>query len=339
MLEREFALVGEPSSGVRHDDVLLLKRGQRRPERLVALLCHARERSFPKTAPDDRRVLHEPPLERRERVESSCEQSLNRFRQLRRLAARLLGEPSHHLHREERVAARSLCYLLGGQEGHDELARLFDGERVEQDRGAGAPASSPRRPAVQQLVPREAKQQQRLSHPLREVLDQVEHSVVSPMNVLEGEDQRGAAGHALHAGAHRGEEALAHALRILDLRGWDLSRRLDAEQAPDQRSLSLTPFPSVSVRVLEQVVDRLGKLAPRDPGIVDVDDAGFRADHLAQRPVHDSRPVRRTVAFPEGRLRIARCDLSLELQQQPRLPDSGLTDDGDEMWPAFVGDT
>ena len=88
-------------------------------------------------------------------------------------------------------------------------------ERLEQQlRGGPAPAA-PARPPVEQLVAREADQHQRRPHPLREVLDRVEHAVVGPVDVLERDHQRPPRGDRLDARAKRREERFAQALGIL----------------------------------------------------------------------------------------------------------------------------
>jgi hypothetical protein len=55
---------------------------------------------------------------------------------------------------------------------------------------------------LEQLVARQAQQQQRPAHPLCQVLDQVEHAVVGPVDVLEGEHERLLLAARLHSGAH-----------------------------------------------------------------------------------------------------------------------------------------
>ena len=63
-------------------------------------------------------------------------------------------------------------------------------QRVEHQLGRRDAPAAPARAPVEQLVARQADDHQRRAHPLREVLDRVEHAVVGPVDVLEGEHER-----------------------------------------------------------------------------------------------------------------------------------------------------
>ena len=109
VLERELALARQPALGARGEDVLLLQRRQRALEVAPLLLGERRQRALPERAADHGRLLHEPPLERLERVEPRGEHRLDACR-----AARSACSPPSsamrrdHLLGEERVAARAL---------------------------------------------------------------------------------------------------------------------------------------------------------------------------------------------------------------------------------------
>jgi hypothetical protein len=230
VLERELALVGKPPAGVRHDDVLVLQRGQRFPELTVAVLRDRRQRPLPERAADHRRMLHEQTLEWLQRVEARRKERLHGVGQLGHVARGLFLQPANHLLGEERVASRSLGHdrhrfrvpALGRQQRAHELARLVGCERVEQDRGRLPASRTPCRAAFEQLVARQAQQDERTSHPLSEVLDQVEHSVVGPVDVLERQDQWVPLGHRFDRRANRGEECLSHALRVVGVERSDI---------------------------------------------------------------------------------------------------------------------
>src|SRR5262249_26130570 len=159
--------------------VLPLEVGQRRPE-VEALLGGGRgECALPEALTDDRRGLQQASLEALEGVEPGREQRLDGARQRLRLGSLLLQQTVHHLLREQRVAAGALRNLgddvpapvdpppalraavRSGEQRGDQLARLSLGERLEGDRGGVAPAASPTRPALEQLVTREADEQKR----------------------------------------------------------------------------------------------------------------------------------------------------------------------------------
>ena len=113
--------------------------------------------------------------------------------------ALLLREAAHHLLGEQRVAAGALGHLRHqlAAAGPSRPSRAATSsressaaERVEEQLGGVAPPAAPARAALEQLVAGQADQQQRRAHPLRQVLDRVEHAVVGPVDVLEGQHQR-----------------------------------------------------------------------------------------------------------------------------------------------------
>src|SRR5207244_1222679 len=72
-----------------------------------------------------------------------------------------------------------------------ERLAVLPSKRLELDRGRTHATSSPARPHVEQFGTRETEDQKRaLSHPLREVVDQLEQRLLRPVNVLEDHDQR-----------------------------------------------------------------------------------------------------------------------------------------------------
>ena len=97
------------------------------------------------------------------------------------------------------------------------------------------PAPTPTAAALEQLVAGQAEHHQRPAHPLGEILDQVQHSMVGPVNVLEHQDHGPAPGHRLEHRAHRREEVLAHALGIVAVGLGKIDRSLDSEQPADRR--------------------------------------------------------------------------------------------------------
>ena len=338
VLEGHLAVAHERAVERRREDVLLLKRDQRAVEVAALGLRHARERALRERAPDHGRLLHQPPLERLERVEPRRQHRLDGVRQLGRLDRALLGDSPRHLLGEERVPAGALRHgrhdlLALRQQLADQLAAVLVAERAEHQLRGGAPAAAPARPAVEQLVARQAHQHQRRAHPLREVLDRVEHAVVGPVDVLEGDHERPPEGDRLDAAPQRREERLAHALRVVLHRG-ELRRDLDAQQAADQRGLAVR----VLARLAHQVADVVAQLLPGLLGGVRLHDPALGAQHLAQGPEHDAAPVGKAAAGADGGRRRVLLEPSLELAQEPRLPDARLADHGDEVRAALAHD-
>ena len=153
----------------------------------------------------------------------------------------LLGEPVDHLLGEQRVAAGALGHLgreLVAAPPSRRAARAtssrvsLGGERLERDRGRVAAPAAPAGPPLEQLVAGQADQQQRPADPPRQVLDQVEHALVGPVDVLEREHQRRRARPIASISARTARRApRASAAGPRRRRAASSSRRLDAERA------------------------------------------------------------------------------------------------------------
>ena len=348
VLEGVLRLAGELCAAARGDDeVLLLERHERVVQVEPRFARDAGHRSLPEGAPDHRRLLNELALVRLEGVEARGEQRLDGARQLRRLDRALLGEHARHLLGEERVAAgaggHSLRRLLGlrvaRQEAGHELARLVGAQRVEEDRRRAAAPAAPRGPVLEQLVAGEAQEQQRAADPLRQVLDQVEHAVVGPVDVLEREDERLLARAGLHRRAHGREERLAQLLRVLALHRSGVVGDLDAEEARDERRPALDRLALGLVVAQQEAARVVLDLLPRLLGAVLVEDPRVGANHLAERPVHDARAVREAASLAEGRGLLRKVlDALAELVQQARLAHARLADQRDEVRALLAGD-
>ena len=298
------------------------------------------QRALPERAPDDRRLLHQASLERVERVESRGEHALHRVRQLRGVAA-LLRDPARHLLRKQGVAAGALHHrgherAAAGQQGRHERLGVGRAERVEHQLGGRAAPAAPARTPVEQLVAGEADDHERGADPLRQVLDRVEHAVVRPVDVLEGEHQRLLAGPRLDAGAQRGEERVAHALGVVAL-GHQLGRHLEADQAAEQRRPALALLAHLGL-LGEELARVFEQLAPGHLRRVGVDDPAAGADHLAQRPEHDAGPVRQAAAGVELRRFGPVAEAALELSQHARLAHARLSHERDEVRDAVALD-
>ena len=163
------------------------------------------------------------------------------------LAGALLDDPVDHLLGEQRVAARALGDLrarasplagLGAEQRGDQRAGLLAGERLERDRGRVGPPAAPAGAAVEQLVAGQADDQHRAARPARQVLDQVEHPLVGPVDVLDAKSSGWRAAGGLDQRADGREQALAHLLGVVVPRAPGrpvAARRLDPERPPERR--------------------------------------------------------------------------------------------------------
>ena len=193
MLERELGLARERAPLARHEQVLLAQRAQRprrSPPSASATGTSASSQNVrPTTAACASRRRWNGSSESSRAASSACTVA----GQLGRAARLLLGEAPDHLLGEQRVAlgargdgrdhAPRLPSTVSSS-SDDQLARLLLAERVEEERGRVAADAAPAGPALEQLVAREADLQHRRAHPLHEVLDQVEHALVGPVDVL-----------------------------------------------------------------------------------------------------------------------------------------------------------
>ena len=255
---------------------------------------------------------------------------------LRRAA---LAQPVDHLLGEQGIAARADRDLLGElglrarvrHQRPDELSRLGGPKRLERDRGRVEPAAAPASAAVEQLVARQADDQHRASHPARQVLDQVEHPLVGPVDVLDGEDHRLAPCRRLDQGADCREEPVAHLLRIVGLERvrHALPGRLDPEGSAERRRDSLRRL--LGVGGFDQSRDPALQLAPGELAGIGVDDLEGPANHLAEGPVGQPGAIGGAVAELDRGRAIALAHPHRQLPQQPGLADPCLAQCGDQM--------
>ena len=244
VLERELALARQPhAAALRHDDVLLLEAHQRIPA------CRHRRGPRGRRARPPRRCGRRPPRAARGSARAARASRAARpagsarsraARTARRSTRRPAGAPSPRRRTGSRPRARRsprprrasasstpitaatrsrVCSTVSGSSRIDVASW-----RPPPQRGA----------AVEQLVARQAKQHQRAAHPLREVLDQVEHPVVGPVDVLEHEHERAGGAPSPSITERTAEKKLSRMRCGSSPSGWrDLQRRLDAEQPPD----------------------------------------------------------------------------------------------------------
>ena len=247
MLEGVFALAGESAGRAGDEQVLLLEVCEGLAEVEALLGRGGGQCALPEGLPDDGGGLQQTALEPVEGVEPGREQGLNGPGESLRLGGLLLQQTIDHLLGEQGVASGALGDL-GDDVGRavvgprhqrgDQLSRLVLGQWLERDRRGVPPAAAPAGAPLEQLIAGQADEQQRRPDPAGEVVDQVEHSLVGPVDVVDREDEGAPAGDRLDRGAGGGEECLAHALGVR-LRLLELLGRLEAERDGEERGVSL----------------------------------------------------------------------------------------------------
>ncbi|CAA9583896.1 MAG: hypothetical protein AVDCRST_MAG88-3679 [uncultured Thermomicrobiales bacterium] len=351
VLEGQLPLSRQAPFGARRQDVLLLEGRQGIAEAAPLLLGQGRKRALPEGPADHRRLLYQAPLEGLECVEPGRQHAHHRVRQLVRRRGVFLLQAPDHLLGEQRVATGSLGHHLHhvlqrvaavagrsgrSQQRRDELTRVLVGQRLEEQLRRVAAPAAPVLAALQQLVAGQAEHQQRAPHPLRQMLDGVEHPVVGPVDVLEDEYERATCGRRLDHVAQGGEERFAHPLRIPRVRRGHVKGDVDAKRPADLRGLSLLGLAALVGP--EQVADVHAQLAPGIVRAVGVDDAGLGPDHLSDGPVDDRRAIGQAAARAHLCGGVAGAHPVAELAQQARLSDAGLTDQGDQVGAVLARD-
>ena len=182
--------------------------GHRRRERLDGTAV--------KDAPLDGAALEHVPLDGVELIESRGEQRLDRRRHGDRRIRRLAHERDHLLD-EERI---SLCRVEDPRAQHvsagaaveqacDERVGVGGRERLEQHRRRVELAAAPVRPAVEQLGPRHAEQQdRRIAAEVGDVINEIEERFLAPVDVVEHDDERRVRGDGLQQHPHRPRDLL-----------------------------------------------------------------------------------------------------------------------------------
>ncbi len=199
-------------------------------------------------------------------------------------------QQSHELLGVQGIALRSIedrHLELGGHDGTEkpahELPGLGIGQRCEIDPVDVRQARGEVGMALEQLRAGRGHEKQGHPHgPVSEVLEEGEHGVVGPMDVLEHQDRRVGLGDGLEKRPPGGEELLALGARA----------GIDANERPKALAQPIAVGPG-----RDGVID----LGRGDLRIVGLEDPGLGLDDLAQRPECDSIAVREAAALAPGR--------------------------------------
>ena len=187
------------------------------------VVTHALEGTQPEDLADHRGVQEQASFRRRERVQARRDDAPHAGWEIVARSALALCQHGCQLLQEQRVPFRPLhdgagveigCVLpgLGEQPGH----KCFRGrslQRFELQRGVGRQPSAPSWTRLEKVGPGEGEEQQwHVPDPGRQQLEQVEHALVRPMQVLQEQHRRLLVSKRLHE-LSRGEEqhaALGH---------------------------------------------------------------------------------------------------------------------------------
>ncbi len=241
-------------------------------------------------------VLHERALRRRKAIDPRGDERMERFRhgELAEIAdgaegvavaldAAVIQQRAHRLDRIQRDALRAPDDPVDDavrQTGHEPAhhrSHLVVVERGEREGGEAALAGTPRRPAVEELRARQRDDVDRsAARPGQQVLDEVEETLIGPLEILEDHDHRAGLGDALEEGAPCAEELPAFARPAL----------ADAQEM-QQRTLQAPTF----VRIGHELIQAGGEPRARARLIGSFADADPHADHLAKRPEADALAI------------------------------------------------
>jgi hypothetical protein len=280
-----------------------------------------RERARPEGFTEDRRVLKERLLVGRQEVEARRDQPLHGLRQPSVvLESASLHEHARELLRVEGIASRAGEQRLLGlrrqdralEQLGDEPRGLVVRERREREGEGVRLASTPSGPTLEQLRPCAANDEQRnAGRPVDDVVDEVEKRLVRPVQVLDDQDERALFRERLEKRPPRGE-------RLAALTGGDVLLGTESHERTKVRT-----HPLVRSDDRELLFSRGGRVRLQDPGL--------RLHDLAESPERDPFAVREAAPLPpEEDLRVAVHDLG-ELEDEPRLPDSGDAHDRHEL--------
>ena len=188
-----------------------------------------------------------------------------------------------------RASSSDACGSAGSTERSSRVdeqpRRLVVGERRERERQRVGLAAAPPRPALEQLGPRRADDEQRdAARPVDQVVDEVEQAVVGPVQVLEDEHRGRCVGERLEElppGGERARRAPPPARR----------RRRGRRAGARCREQPLGVAPS-------SAADRLASFSLGLLRRVRLEDPGLRLHHLGERPEADALAVRQRAPLP-----------------------------------------
>ena len=207
----------------------------------------------------------------------------------------------------------------------DEPGSLLVRQRRERDRERVRLSSTPARATRDEVGPGRADDEERnLDRPVDEVIDEVEQTVVGPMEILEDQHERPALRERFEEAPPGGEGlrlALAFQVRLAG----------DSDQRPQVRL-----DPAHLVRLFEDVFGRGPELRAGLFRRVGLEDSRLPFHHLGQCPERHPLAVRQRPALPPRDQLEVRVDHPEELEYESALADSRDADQRDELGPPLL---
>ena len=183
-----------------------------------------RDRAAVEQPPLDRSALEHRPLTRLEPVDAGREERLNRRRHGVVCCLGIVGEHGEHLLDEQRVALGRVDDAIAERGSDvavvhqplDQILGLVVAQRGERDEGRAPPGCRPGRPGVEEVGAREAEEQDRgAAREAEDVLEQVEHRRLGPVDVVHHDDERSRDGERLEEPPERPRRLLRRARLVV----------------------------------------------------------------------------------------------------------------------------
>ena len=221
------------------------------------------------------------------------------------------------------------AYVLDPKESSHQRLRVGRVQRFEHDERGVRPARRPRRVALEQLGTSHADEQERHGDGwIRHLPKHVEGDRVRPLQVVDDHDEWATRRDRL--------EVLADAPAELhgDPLGRDVGQRRGwCFETQEHRDASLDRGEPVALR--HERAQAVAELGEGRGAVIRRPDPGVFADDVHERPVGDTRAIRQTTATKDAHVR-APCDSRHTFADEPRLPDSRVPDDGDQIAGALI---
>ena len=240
-------------------------------------------------------------IPRRARHRPSSQTSRPSSIRWRTISSRKNGLPSERSRIRRRTPSGSSST---SEQERDEPRALLAAQRVERQRAEAPPPSAPVGTRAEQVGTRGAEEEDRPVEPLGELVEDVEHRRVGPVEVLDDGDDRGAPCHRGEQRAPRGDAARGRARAGRAMPSGSSGGRRPSVEAraaavrDGRRRAPASMLVSTSRAIFaDGCVGRIG-----------VEHDRFRLQHLGERPERDALPVRQAAPdrAPSPRPRAAR---------------------------------
>ena len=242
----------------------------------------------------------------------------------------LLEEERVALGALEDAAAHAVGERLDVEQERDEPGALLAAQRLERDRAEAPAPAAPVGARAKQVGARGAQEEDRPVEALGELVEDVEHGRVGPVEVLDDGDDGGAPGGGGEQRSPRRDELAVEVARIERA-----ERILRRPQPQGRRERGRGPRGlggeiGIDARLHELRDLRRGLLCA-----IGVEHDCLGLEHLGQRRERGALAVRQAAPDQHGRLGLEQRD---ELAHEPALADARVADERDELRAAFPAD-